>query len=157
MLASRGKIDYDEKVSKYWPDFAQNRKQNVTVRELIDHGCGLAGPSPPIKLEQLSDKKVVRDFFAKQPMEWEIPNDYKGYMAITLGYYESALVQMTEGSNQRTVGQYLRNEAFKPLGIENELYIGLPESVPDCKIAVLDAKEGLESLWKTGSLPDGLL
>jgi len=78
-------------------------------------------------------------------------------MAITLGYYESALVQMTEGPDQRTVGQYLRDEAFKPLRIENELYIGLPESVPDCKIAVLDATTGLESLWETGSFPDGFM
>ena len=157
MLASRGKLEFDEKVATYWPDFAQNGKENVTVRELLDHACGLAGPSPPITLKQLYDNKAVRDFFAKQPMEWDTPNDYKGYMALTLGFYESAIVQMTEGPAQRTVGQYLRDEAFKPLRIENELYIGLPDSVPDSRIATVDGASGLESLWDTGTYPEGLM
>jgi CubicO group peptidase (beta-lactamase class C family) len=157
MLSSRGKFHYDDKVSTHWPAFGQNGKENVTIRQLLDHSCGLAGPSPPLTLEQLSDKKTVREFFAKQPMEWETPGDYKGYMAITLGYYESALVQMTEGPKQRTIGQYLREEAFIPLGLEDELFIGLPDSIPDARISTIDGLEGLEALWNQGGFPDGLM
>ena len=31
----RGLLSYKDKVSKHWPDFAQNGKENVTVEQLI--------------------------------------------------------------------------------------------------------------------------
>ena len=41
LLHSRGLLDYDERVCTYWPEFAQNGKQNLTVRQLLAHkpGC----------------------------------------------------------------------------------------------------------------------
>ena len=37
ILVDRGHLDYDEKVSHYWPEFAQNGKENVTVKMLLNH------------------------------------------------------------------------------------------------------------------------
>src|SRR5207245_8327272 len=34
---SRGLIDYEEPVAAYWPDFAQNGKAEITVRQLLGH------------------------------------------------------------------------------------------------------------------------
>jgi CubicO group peptidase (beta-lactamase class C family) len=39
---SRGLLDYDERVSTYWPEFAQNGKEDVTVRQLLSHQAGLS-------------------------------------------------------------------------------------------------------------------
>ena len=149
---SRGRIDFDEKVSAYWPDFAQNGKEDVTVRQLIGHECGLAGPSPPIALATLSDKDATRDFFAQVKMEWDTPGDKKGYMAVTLGNYESCIIQMTDeqakrGEPGRTAGQYLRDEIFIPLGVEGEIYVGLPKDIPDDRFAQLDGMSGIEPLF----------
>jgi CubicO group peptidase (beta-lactamase class C family) len=41
MLADRGLIDYDEPVATYWPEFARNGKERVTVRHLLAHNGGL--------------------------------------------------------------------------------------------------------------------
>ena len=38
---SRGWLDYDERVCAYWPEFAQNGKETVTVRQLLAHQAGL--------------------------------------------------------------------------------------------------------------------
>ena len=38
---SRGWLDYDARVAKYWPEFAQNGKQAVTVRQLLAHQAGV--------------------------------------------------------------------------------------------------------------------
>ena len=38
---SRGWLDYDAPVCKYWPEFAQNGKENITVRQLLAHQAGL--------------------------------------------------------------------------------------------------------------------
>jgi CubicO group peptidase (beta-lactamase class C family) len=37
---SRGWLDYEEPVSMYWPEFAQQGKDNVTVRQLLSHSRG---------------------------------------------------------------------------------------------------------------------
>ena len=34
---SRGWLDYEERVSAYWPEFAQQGKERITVRQLLSH------------------------------------------------------------------------------------------------------------------------
>jgi CubicO group peptidase (beta-lactamase class C family) len=41
-LAELGKIRFNDPVSKYLPDFAQNGKQDITIRQLLTHYSGLA-------------------------------------------------------------------------------------------------------------------
>ena len=38
---SQGVFDYDERVATYWSEFAQNGKENVTVRQLLTFGASL--------------------------------------------------------------------------------------------------------------------
>ena len=49
MLADRGEIDFHEKVSKYWPEFAQNGKEGVEVRHIMSHSAGLSGLDEPVR------------------------------------------------------------------------------------------------------------
>ena len=42
MLADRGHLRYDQKISEIWPAFAQNGKENITVAELMRHECGVS-------------------------------------------------------------------------------------------------------------------
>jgi CubicO group peptidase (beta-lactamase class C family) len=37
---SRGWLDYEERVCAYWPEFAQNGKERITVRQLLAHHAG---------------------------------------------------------------------------------------------------------------------
>ena len=41
-LVEKGLLDYNEKVHKYWPQFAQNGKENVTLADVLRHESGLA-------------------------------------------------------------------------------------------------------------------
>ncbi len=38
---SRGLLDYEERVAAYWPEFAQQGKERITVRQLLAHQAGL--------------------------------------------------------------------------------------------------------------------
>lgn len=38
---SRGWLDYEERVCTYWPEFAQEGKARITVRQLLAHQAGL--------------------------------------------------------------------------------------------------------------------
>ncbi|HZT73007.1 MAG TPA: serine hydrolase domain-containing protein [Terriglobales bacterium] len=51
-LLEEGKIRLDEPVAHYWPEFAENGKGKVTIRELLTHTSGLPPdiPSPELLL-----------------------------------------------------------------------------------------------------------
>ena len=40
ILVDRGYISYDDKMSKIWPEFAQNGKENITIDWLMSHRVG---------------------------------------------------------------------------------------------------------------------
>ena len=48
MLHSRGRLDYDERVCAYWPEFALNGKESITVRQLLAHQAGLFAFDEPV-------------------------------------------------------------------------------------------------------------
>ena len=50
---SRGLFDYDAPIASYWPEFAHNGKEHITVRQLLAHEAGLCSidePLPPAVL-----------------------------------------------------------------------------------------------------------
>src|SRR3954471_15833020 len=52
---SRGWLDYEERVTKYWPEFAQQGKEMITVRQLLAHQAGLFAFEEPV------DRNLVAD------------------------------------------------------------------------------------------------
>ena len=52
---SQGWLDYEERVAHYWPEFAQNGKDTITVRQLLAHQAGLFALDEPV------DRSVVAD------------------------------------------------------------------------------------------------
>src|SRR5689334_1269674 len=41
LLADRGALSYDDPVAKHWPEFAQNGKGAITIRDVLTHRAGL--------------------------------------------------------------------------------------------------------------------
>ena len=41
LCVQRGLLDYEEYVATYWPEFGQNGKENVKVKDLLSHRAGL--------------------------------------------------------------------------------------------------------------------
>ena len=41
LMADQGHLNYDEKICTYWPEFAQNGKEDVTVEDLMKMEAGL--------------------------------------------------------------------------------------------------------------------
>ena len=67
MAASRGLIDYDDKVADYWPEFAQAGKADVTVRQLLSHQAGLScAETQPLLLADVADPATLSAVLAAQ-------------------------------------------------------------------------------------------
>jgi len=130
---SQGLYEYDEPVSKYWPEFAQNGKERITVRQLMAHQAGLYA------FDELGDKEIIADqdrlavVLARQKPAYE-PGTRHTYHALTLGFYQSELLRRVDPKG-RSIGQYFRDEIATPLGID--FYIGLPEDIPNSRLAPL--------------------
>jgi CubicO group peptidase (beta-lactamase class C family) len=131
---SRGLIDYDELVCTYWPEFAQNGKEKVTVRQLLAHQSGLFAFDEPVDVATVADLDDLADVMARQKPAWE-PGSRQAYHAISLGFYESELIRRVDPQH-RSLGRYFQDEIATPLGLD--FYIRLPESIPNSRLAVIE-------------------
>lgn len=130
---SRGWLDYDERVCKYWPDFAQRGKQKITVRQLLAHQAGLFALDLPVDRALLADLDRLAEVLARQKPVWK-PGTRQAYHAITLGFYEGELLRRVDPKH-RSLGQFFQEEIATPLRLD--FYIRLPESISDSKLAPL--------------------
>jgi CubicO group peptidase (beta-lactamase class C family) len=130
---SRGWLDYDELVSRYWPEFAQNGKEKITVRQLLAHQAGLFAFDEPVDRSTVADLDRLAVVMARQKPAWE-PGTRQAYHAVTLGFYESELLRRIDPQH-RSLGQFFQDEIATPL--ELDFYIRLPESIPDSRLAPL--------------------
>jgi CubicO group peptidase (beta-lactamase class C family) len=137
---SRGWLDYDERVSAYWPEFAQSGKGRITVRQLLAHQAGLFAFDEPVDGQVVADLDRLAGVMARQRPAWE-PGERQAYHAITLGFYQGELIRRVDPL-RRSLGRVFAEEIARPLGLE--FYIGLPESVPDARLAPLEPPP----LWK---------
>ena len=130
---SRGWLSYDERVCKYWPEFAQNGKERITIRQLLAHQAGLFALDEPIDRALLSDLDRLAEVLARQKPAWD-PGTRQAYHAITLGFYEGELLRRVD-PRHRSLGQFFQEEIATPLRLD--FYIRLPESIPDSQLAPL--------------------
>ena len=133
LAASRGLIDYEERVAAYWPEFAQQGKERVTVRQLLAHQAGLFALDVTLDRELVADFDRLAAVLARQTPAWE-PGTRQGYHGITLGFYEGELIRRVD-PRHRTLGQFFQDEIATPLGLD--VYIRVPESIPDSRLATM--------------------
>ncbi|MFZ0749251.1 MAG: serine hydrolase domain-containing protein, partial [Pyrinomonadaceae bacterium] len=130
---SRGWLDYDEKVCTYWPEFAQQGKARITVRQLLAHQAGLYALDEPIDRSVVGDLNRLAIVLARQKPKWE-PGTRQAYHAITLGFYEGELLRRIDPQH-RSLGQFFQDEIATPLGLD--VYIRLPASIPNWRLATI--------------------
>ena len=150
---SRGWIDYDAPVADYWPEFAQNGKGAVTVRQLLNHEAGLVWIDEPLRFEDLRDLDRVSAALAKQKPAWE-PGTRHGYHAMTIGLYMQELIRHVDPAH-RTLGQLFAEEIAAPLDID--VYIGLPPEIPNERLAQLRLFTPLRAIRALPSAPKGFV
>jgi len=139
---SRGWLDYDERVSAYWPEFSQQGKENVTVRQLLGHQAGLFALDVPVDRNLVEDIDRLATVLARQKPAWE-PGTRQAYHGITLGFYESEILRRVE-PRHRSLGEFFQDEIASPLGLD--VYIRLPASIPNARLATLAPPGRIEML-----------
>jgi CubicO group peptidase (beta-lactamase class C family) len=139
---SRGWLDYDARVAKYWPEFARNGKQDVTVRQLLAHQAGLFAFDEPVDRSTVADPDRLAEVMARHKPAWE-PGTRQAYHGLTLGFYEGELMRRVD-PRHRTLGQFFHDEVATRFG--EDIYIRLPAEIPTSRLATLSPPGRLEML-----------
>jgi len=139
---SRGWLDYEERVSTYWPEFAQEGKERITVRQLLAHQAGLYALDVPLDRSLVTDLDRLSAVLARQRPAWE-PGTRQAYHGITLGFYESELLRRIDPQH-RSLGQIFQDEIATPLVLD--VYIRLPKDISNSRLATMVPPSWIEML-----------
>lgn len=123
LLVQDGLVDLDATVATYWPEFAQNGKAGVTVRQLLSHQGGLVGAQGGFAMEEYNDLPAVADRLAAMAPMWRPGSGTFGYHALTMGVFLEELCRRVTGERLQDV--YNRRIRV-PLAAD--MFLGLPES-----------------------------
>jgi CubicO group peptidase (beta-lactamase class C family) len=140
---SRGWLDYEAPVSAYWPEFAQQGKAAITVRQLLAHQAALFALDVPVDRNLVENPDRLAVVLARQKPAWA-PGTRQAYHAITLGFYESEILRRVD-PQRRSLGQIFQDEIATPL--ELDVYIRLPQWIPNARLAELAPPGPLQTLF----------
>ena len=149
---ARGWLDYDVRVAELWPEFAENGKGSVTVRQLLAHEAGLPVIDEPLDAEKLRDFDALARAIARQRPLWE-PGTRHGYHGVSLGWYEGELIRRVDPQH-RTLGRMFAEEIAAPLGLD--FHIGLPPDFPLERLARIERVRPLRALAEARNLPPAM-
>ena len=129
LAMEKGLLKYEEKVSTYWPEFANNGKEDITVGMLMSHQAGICSPETR-NVDDYYNQSLMAEKLAGMTPIWE-PGTASGYHSMTFGWLTSELILRVTG---KSLGTYFREE----VGDQHEIdfFIGLPES-EDHRVAEL--------------------
>jgi CubicO group peptidase (beta-lactamase class C family) len=121
MLVDRGKLDYDQPVARYWPEFAQCGKASITVRHLLCHEAGLYDIRGLIDhaRRMLDWPFMVRALERSRPAH--TPGEQHGYHGLTFGWLVGELIERAGGAS---LDRQLADEIAGPLELDG-LFVGL--------------------------------
>lgn len=148
-LAQEGLLDVTAPVATYWPEFARNGKEGITVADLLAHRAGLAWVDGQMSTaDALAWDPVVKALETQSP-SWE-PGTAHGYHATTFGWLVGEVIRRVSG---KSVGTYLHEEIAEPLGAS--FYIGLPASEHGRPARLISFVDALVAGQGTAEVPAG--
>lgn len=141
LLAQRDQLHVDEPVATFIPEFAQHRKDRITIRDLLTHRAGIpAAPAEVADLDLLEDPKRILQILCELEPTHK-PGTVPAYHAVTSGFIFAELIERITGIGIR---EFLHEEISEPLGMSHFNY-GVPNERLD-DVAV-DACTGPKLLW----------
>lgn len=131
-LWEQGKFRMNDPVAKYLPEFGQNGKQDITIRQLLIHYSGLA---PDLDLTKpWEGKETAFQMAFEQTPEWS-PGSVFVYSDINFEML-GALVERLSGES---LDQYTAKHVFEPLGMKETRF--LPPQAWESRIAPTEEDE----------------
>ncbi|WP_084820764.1 serine hydrolase [Clostridium sp. C8] len=114
-LSYEGKLDVNNTVATYIPEFAKNGKQNVKVKDLLTHTSGLTPWKPTFFYA--NNPKEELDFICNLPLEYETGTNrkYSDFSFMTLAF-------VIEAITNQPLDVYLEENIYKVLDMNDTMF-----------------------------------
>ena len=131
VLVSQQLLEYDKPIAHYWPEFAANGKDQITLRQVMSHQADLFSiQSIDVDSETVLDWDTMLRHIAVMPIT--SPEDAtkhdSAYSALIYGWVLGGVV---EAVTHLSLAEALRQYLTEPLGIADSCYFGVPDSKVD--------------------------
>lgn len=121
----RGEVALDDPVASHIPEFAAGGKQRVTVRHLLTHTAGL--PNDVLAGTETDgvswEESLAVACAAPLKDDW-VPGRRAGYQPKGTFLVLAEIVRLVDG---RPFAEYVRDEVFRPLGMDDSFLVLPPE------------------------------
>lgn len=149
ILASRGLLDIDAPVVKYWPEFGKAGKEKIPVKMLLNHTAGLPAVRKPLPQGAYFDWDVMVRALEEQEPFWE-PGTRHGYEFVVFGWLVGEVVRRVSG---KSLGRFFQDEVAKPLGLD--FWIGLPKEIePRISKIMVDFQQMMDTPFMQAVIAD---
>jgi CubicO group peptidase (beta-lactamase class C family) len=157
ILAERGALRFTDRVSDHVPDFARHGKQHITVLQVVTHQGGF--PAAKVPEAAWRDRALLRQVVCDFVPEWPAGSRVS-YHPASAHWVLAVLIEALTGQDVRDV---IRECICEPLGLSNELFVGLPAVEHDRAADMHEAgSEGFTPVadrnsadWREAGVPGG--
>jgi CubicO group peptidase (beta-lactamase class C family) len=132
----RGLIAYDRPIAEVWPEFGVQGKGGITLRQALNHSAGLPFMPQGIGFPEMADWDALCRAVAAMTPAFP-PGSRSHYHAITFGTIVCETIRRVDG---RSFQQQLKQDIAVPLGVEEEMFVGIPDGV-EPRVAFLEEAE----------------
>ena len=132
-MVEQGRLEYDDPVSKHWPEFAQNGKEALTVADVMRHEGGMVRFNQALEADWLTTEGIkenkVGQIIEKETLDYPDSSEYPGikreYHSETRDIIGNEIFRRVHPEG-KTFGEYLKQDFGPEFGI-NGIVIGLGE------------------------------
>ena len=134
-LMEEGLVSINDKVSDHLPDFAARGKGDITLFQVATHTAGF--PAGNCSRESWANHGLMRREVCDFSLEWT-PGTRLQYHGRSAHLTIAMVVEAVTGRDFRDV---IRERVIVPLGLEDEIFVGVPRAVQS-RCADIYAPEG---------------
>jgi CubicO group peptidase (beta-lactamase class C family) len=121
ILKERNKLSYDDKITKYFPEFPAYGK-DITIRNLLNNTSGMPKYEPFITKDNYTNAEILKIIEEREVLDANIGDRYVYNNA---GYVMLGLI--IEKVSKMSLAEFLKENIFKPLKMKNTLVGDTPK------------------------------
>lgn len=121
ILKERNKLSYDDKITKYFPEFPAYGK-DITVRNLLNNTSGMPKYEPFGTKDNLTNAEILKIIEEREALDANIGEQYVYNNA---GWVMLGLI--IEKVSKMSLAEFLKENIFKPLKMKNTLVGDTPK------------------------------
>jgi len=122
VLVEDGVLTFHDRIADHVPEFARHGKGDITLLQVLTHQAGFPGMMVPPSA--WDDHAELRDRVCDFTLEWT-PGSRLEYHRLAAHWVCGVLIEAVTRMDFR---DFIHQRVVKPLGLEGELYVGLPAS-----------------------------